>query len=90
MQRYQIVITGKVQGVGFRKFLQEKAHDLGLTGFVKNLPNGNVLTEVQGNPAALSAFLRYCAEGPPRSFIASLHIEEITTDDRSHNFTILV
>jgi len=50
MQRISIRITGKVQGVSFRKYTQSKALELGLTGFVENQSNNAVYLEAQGNP----------------------------------------
>lgn len=48
MKRYYINYSGQVQGVGFRWRLMQIAHKYNLTGFVRNLSNGNVETEVQG------------------------------------------
>lgn len=49
MKRYLIIYKGRVQGVGFRWRLCQIAHKYNLTGYVKNLVNGDVITEVQGN-----------------------------------------
>ena len=46
--RYRIIFSGRVQKVGFRLEVQEFAKRLGLTGFCENLPNGDVLAELQG------------------------------------------
>ena len=46
--RKHIVFYGRVQGVGFRYYAVNKANQLGLTGWVKNLPDGTVEMEVQG------------------------------------------
>ena len=48
MKRYYIVYSGQVQGVGFRWRLMQIAYKYNLTGYVRNLANGNVETEVQG------------------------------------------
>ena len=48
MKRYYIVYSGQVQGVGFRWTLMQIAHKYNLTGYVRNMDNGNVETEVQG------------------------------------------
>lgn len=48
MIRKSLIVTGKVQGVGFRFFVKLNATSLNLTGFAKNLDNGDVLIEVQG------------------------------------------
>jgi acylphosphatase len=47
--RAEIVARGRVQGVGFRYFVLRKAQDLGVMGYVKNLPSGEVLTVVEGD-----------------------------------------
>lgn len=55
--RFRITVTGIVQGVGFRHFVWRLAHQLGLTGFVFNNPNG-VVIEVEGDKETLNAFVR--------------------------------
>src|SRR5215204_7540252 len=57
-------ITGMVQGVKYRATAQREARRRGLTGWVRNEPDGAVLIDVEGDPAAVDAFLRWCAEGP--------------------------
>ena len=49
MKRYYIIYKGRVQGVGFRYRLMQIANKYNLTGYVKNLSNGDVICEVQGN-----------------------------------------
>lgn len=49
MKRYQILFSGKVQGVGFRYFIQNFATTYHCTGYVKNLSDGKVLAELQGD-----------------------------------------
>ncbi len=56
MKRYYIVYEGIVQGVGFRWTMMNLARSLGLTGYVRNLYNGNVEVEVQGEQ--VDAFLK--------------------------------
>jgi acylphosphatase len=48
MHHYQITVSGKVQGVWFRKSTQDKARELGLRGFVRNQPDGSVYIEASG------------------------------------------
>ena len=49
MKRYYVVYKGRVQGVGFRWRLMQIANKYNLTGYVKNLSNGDVICEIQGN-----------------------------------------
>lgn len=66
MKRYYGVVTGRVQGVGFRSFCQMKAYHFGLTGSIKNLSNGNVEFFVQGEETKLSLFLNEILQGDGR------------------------
>jgi len=65
-------ITGQVQGVKYRATAQREARRRGLTGWVRNEPDGAVLVEVEGDPAAVDAFLRWCAGGPPGARVAAV------------------
>jgi len=65
MKHYDIWVEGKVQGVWFRKFTKLKADELGLNGWVRNLPDGRVQIAVEGGDMALSNFLLWCQEGSP-------------------------
>lgn len=57
MKRYYIIVGGLVQGVGFRYFVQSIAASYGLTGWVRNLDNGMVDMEVQGQEALIDKFM---------------------------------
>jgi acylphosphatase len=63
-------ITGMVQGVKYRATAQREARRHGLTGWVRNEPDGTVLIDVEGDPVAVGAFLTWCAEGPPSARVA--------------------
>jgi len=58
-------ITGRVQGVWFRGWVCEEARRLGLTGWVRNEPDGSVAALFVGPGAAVAAMLALCREGPP-------------------------
>jgi acylphosphatase len=58
MMRVTAVATGKVQGVGYRQCISDRAHRLGLHGSVQNLPDGSVQIIAEGSPAALEEFTR--------------------------------
>jgi len=70
--RVIILVKGRVQGVGYRYSTQEMARTLGLTGFVRNMDDGSVYTEVQGNREAINVFLAWCKEGPARAAVDSV------------------
>lgn len=67
MIRYHVVASGHVQGVGFRASCQSFAQKLGLTGYAKNLSDGRVEIEVQGDKSVLDEFLRLIQDIPPGS-----------------------
>lgn len=78
MPRYAIKITGKVQGVYFRKYTQWQAEELGLVGFVRNEEDGSVLIEAQGTPEQLDAMIKWCHRGSPLSKVETVEETEIT------------
>lgn len=70
-------IEGRVQGVGFRWFTLSAARRQGVVGWVKNLPDGSVLCEVQGCAAAVEAFLEVVEQGPPHARVERVAVEEL-------------
>jgi hydrogenase maturation protein HypF len=89
MIRHYYVITGIVQGVGFRPFVFRMATQLGLTGWVRNSPAG-VEFELQGATDTLRSFsLRLQVELPPLALITSLDSHEIPVVDNEAAFVIL-
>ncbi len=77
-QALRIHIAGRVQGVGFRWFVRRAAQDLGLTGRVRNLPDGRVEVEAAGAPERLDAFRERLRQGPPGSGVAGLEEQELS------------
>ncbi|MFW6083900.1 MAG: carbamoyltransferase HypF [Gemmatimonadota bacterium] len=76
-RRLRLVVTGVVQGVGFRPFVYRLAHSLGLTGWVRNDPSG-VVIEIEGSEASVRQFReRLPREAPPLSSIESCDEERV-------------
>ena len=73
-KRVQVVITGRVQGVGFRASCQRQAAALGLTGWVSNRWDGAVEALFEGEAAAVDAMLDWCREGPPMAYVSGVEI----------------
>jgi len=61
---FQAVVRGRVQGVGFRYFARQRAEVHGVSGFVRNLPDGSVEVHAEGAPKAMSAFEQDLRRGP--------------------------
>ncbi|MCK8520923.1 acylphosphatase [Aquimarina sp. D1M17] len=75
-KHYNITVSGTVQGVWYRKNTLEKAIELGVTGYVKNLINGNVYIEAEGTKEQLQALLDWCAIGPEYAKVDQVSFEE--------------
>ena len=71
-----VIITGKVQGVGFRNFTQLNARQLGINGYAKNLPNGTVEVVAEGDKAQLDTLVTLLKKGPRYARVESLDIDE--------------
>ena len=77
MVRRHYLVTGRVQGVGFRYFVKTKAVALGVKGRVRNLEDGRVEVMAQANEDALRAFEAEIAQGPPASKVLDLAKREV-------------
>lgn len=71
-----VIITGRVQGVGFRNFTQLNAKQLGINGYAKNLPNGTVEVVAEGDKSQLDALVALLKKGPRYARVDSLEIDE--------------
>ena len=63
--RLDLVIEGRVQGVGYRYFAKIKAESLCIKGSVKNMRDGTVFLTAQGEKESMANFVRWCHKGPP-------------------------
>jgi acylphosphatase len=71
MKHLDITIKGKVQGVFFRASTKAVADQLGVKGFVRNEPGGDVFIAAEGDDIALEMFLDWCREGPENASVTS-------------------
>ncbi|MBI3501712.1 MAG: acylphosphatase [Bacteroidetes bacterium] len=76
MKHYNIIVTGKVQGVFFRQSAMEIANQSGVKGFVRNEPNGNVFIEAEGEEEQLKKLIDWCKKGPTRAIVSEVKISE--------------
>ena len=58
-------VTGRVQGVSFRYYAEQQARRLGVTGWVRNEPDGSVAVHAEGPEDAVDALVDWCRSGPP-------------------------
>ena len=75
--RLRIVVTGRVQGVGFRYFTHSRAGELGLTGYVRNLPDGNVEVEAEGEHEKLDTLVEALRQGPGMAHVLELKVTDL-------------
>jgi len=88
MIRYSIVVSGRVQGVGFRFFAQQQAEQYGLTGWVKNLYDGRVAMEVQGDTRDIQLFMGKLYEGNRFICVNRVEKNEISIDESEAGFRV--
>ena len=69
---FKAIITGRVQGVFYRDFSRQKARELNLTGYVRNLRDGSVEVLAEGPRPALIKFTNYLREGPPHANVTDV------------------
>jgi len=84
----QIRVHGRVQGVGFRYFVQRAGNRLGLTGNVRNRPDDTVEIVVAGDPELIEEFLKEVTKGPPLSRVERLEINDVAPVEKFRSFQI--
>jgi acylphosphatase len=74
-------ITGRVQGVFYRAWTREQAERLGVTGWVRNCPDGHVEAHVEGDQAAVEQMIERLRDGPPAANVENLRVWDADTFD---------
>ncbi|MDL1872596.1 acylphosphatase [Deltaproteobacteria bacterium PRO3] len=82
------VIRGRVQGVFYRAWTQQTARSLGLSGWVRNLPDGSVELLAQGPAEPLRELLRLCRVGPPAARVQAVEEEWSEAESKFADFSI--
>ena len=85
----KIVVSGRVQGVGFRYFIARIASELELKGYVKNLFNGDVEITAEGRKEFLDELIKKAKEGPSNANVDSCKFEWLDFKNKYDNFEIL-
>jgi len=81
-QQKHLLISGRVQRVGFRQFTKTSADRLGVVGWVRNLPDGRVEAVIEGDAPSLDAMMAQLREGPPAA-----RVEEVESRDLARGET---
>lgn len=88
MPRLTVRINGRVQGVGYRYFVQKRAQDHNLLGWVKNRPDGTVEIEAVGPRPSLEEFLHYVRVGPAAANVASAEVHWFEDEPSYNSFDV--
>ena len=88
MKRIQAVVRGRVQGVSFRYYTQREAQRLGVTGWVRNQPDGSVMTVAEATGETLDTFIQFLHHGPPSARVMQVDLEWLPATGEFSNFTV--
>lgn len=86
--RAMVTIRGLVQGVSFRYHTRQMALQFQVTGWVRNLPNGDVQGCFEGNEGDVQALIDWCREGPSQAEVESVTVEKLVSNDEFHDFHV--
>ncbi|HQH70790.1 MAG TPA: acylphosphatase [bacterium] len=86
--RIHALVSGRVQGVGFRYFTQRVAESMNLVGEVRNTRDGRVEIIAEGDPPTLKKFLRRIEEGPSLSHVRAVDVEWMPASGRYDSFEV--
>lgn len=87
--QWQLRLFGVVQGVALRFMVEQEAQRLGLTGFVKNMPDGSVAIVAAGPPKAIDTLLQWLRSNPGHSRVTRLVKKELATKEAFEDFIIV-
>ncbi len=87
-RRAHLIIEGKVQGVFYRASARDTAVSLGLTGYVKNLPDGFVELVAEGSPEKLNMLIEWCKQGPVNARVTEVKAKISPSIGEFDNFHI--
>lgn len=88
IKTYNILISGRVQGVGFRYFAVSVAEKYDVKGYVKNIPGAKVEIVCQGEEEELKSFMEEVKKGPAFSVVADTSVKEVPEYDKYNSFEI--
>ena len=84
----RLLISGRVQGIGFRASTQHKARSLGVNGWVRNLPDGRVEVLAWGDPKPVQQFTEWCRRGPAYAHVTDVEVDESTPEPGVRGFSV--
>ncbi len=88
MRKVKILVSGRVQGVYFRLFTQNKAKHLAIAGSVRNLPDGRVEIIAEAKSTAIEKLILWCHKGPITARVDHVEITELQHDEVLTGFEV--
>jgi acylphosphatase len=88
MRRVRLAIRGRVQGVSYRASAMDAARRLGVSGWVRNQPDGSVLLEAQGPSDKIDLLIDWCHDGPPHARVDDVKVIDVAVVSGEKGFTI--
>lgn len=89
MSTKKIIVTGKVQGVFFRKTAKQQADMMGILGSIQNQPDGSVLIYAYGDAEPLQRFLDWCKQGSEGATVTDVTVTDVPETEEYRWFEIL-
>lgn len=89
VRKIKILVSGRVQGVYFRAFTQNKAKQLGVKGSARNLPDGRVEIIAEAKSPTIDEFMKWCDKGPVTARVDHIEITELQSDEALTSFEII-
>ena len=88
IRKVKILVSGRVQGVYFRLFTQNKAKHFAIKGSAKNLPDGRVEIIAEAENMTIEKFIKWCHKGPVTARVDHIEITELESDEVLASFEV--
>lgn len=88
MERAELFISGRVQGVSFREGTRRQAEALGVTGWVRNRADGRVEALIEGEAAAVARLIAWCRHGPPQARVTAVDVTRAAATGEYARFVV--
>ena len=88
MKKIRAIVSGRVQGVGFRIYTRAQARQLGVKGYVRNLSSGEVEIVACGEPENIDTLIEWAKSGSPSAVVNNLKVDVVTDVEEFEGFEI--
>jgi acylphosphatase len=88
MKKIRAIVTGRVQGVWFRASTADKARELDVNGYVRNLPDGSVEFVATGDNRKVDELVRWAKHGPPLASVDEVRVEPLDSEEEFTGFRL--